>query len=323
MFKNAKRLLLPLLLLFTKISEGQLCQGTTVVLLETSKYYETVNWNLEFDEEFNTIALDTTTWELIQWRQGTSDGKGIYATLNNVEVSPSEFYGEHTSATGVASIIIKKEDVTRLPVSWNPSIPAVTYHYTGSCINTRQQFGWGKYEIRCKIPKGKGIWSAFWMYSEKKGEGHEIDVFEFANGNSLFKEYDPKRQCKDVMMNCHSADNTRPQRLDWDCPYTYKSDIDYSLDYHIFSVIWNKFECSWYIDNECIKSTYQWYDVSGAPITPYNIKPNQVAIRNDWFPKNQMSIIVGNDVEKSKGTPDETTPFPNSYLIDYIRYYSY
>ncbi len=325
MFKNGRLILFLFPLLINKVSVAQLCGAgtTTVILEETAKYYQTIDWHLEFDEQFNGDTLDTGVWELTVDSQGAPDGRGSYKTLDNVKVSRGEFFGERTSATGVCEIIAKKEDVTRYPVSWNHSIPQVTYHYTSSLIDTKQHFGWGKYEIRCKIPKGKGIWSAFWMYSEQNGEGHEIDCFEFANGSSLLHDYDPKRQCKDVMMNCHSAENVGGNREDWDCPYTYKSSIDYSLDFHTFSVIWNKFECSWYIDNEYIKTMAQWYDIKGNPITPYNIKPAQVAIRNDWFPKNDMSIIVDVDIEKSKGKPDETTPFPNSFYIDYIRYYSY
>ncbi|MBA3707011.1 MAG: glycoside hydrolase family 16 protein [Bacteroidetes bacterium] len=281
-------------------------------------------WQLIFDEEFNSNSLDISKWELTVNQQGATDGQGSYNTLDNVVVTPETFYGENTSAIGVCRIVAKKEDVTRPPVSWNPSIPAVTYHYTTSHINTIQKFGWGKYEIRCKVPKGKGFWSAFWMYGEVNGEGHEIDVFEFANGGNIFGQYDAKKQNKQVMMNYHSADNSMPgNRIDHNCGYTFNSKIDYSLDYHTYAIIWNRFGVEWYIDGEYIKTTAQWYDLNGGMITQKNIKPAQVAMRNDWFPKNKVCIVVDMDIEKSKGTPDENTPFPSSFDIDYIKYYSY
>ena len=323
MFKN-KNLLLFLFLLIIKTTTAQLCEGTTVVLLDSINYNVPVNWQLVFEDDFNGDTLDLSKWQLAVSGQGAADGSGSYNSLNNVVVSPDEFFGENTKATGVCSIIAKKEDVVRYPVSWNHAIPQVTYHFTAAQINTIQKFGYGKYEIRCKIPKGKGIWSAFWTYGETNGEGHEMDVFEFANGSSEFKSYDPSRQDKDVLMNYHSSDNTMVgDRKDYDCGYTYKSDIDYSRDYHTFAVIWNKFEVAWYIDGEFIKKASQWYNLIGEPITIYNIQPTQVVIRNDWFPKNETSIVVDVAIEKSKGVPDETTPFPNSFLIDYIRYYSY
>ncbi len=320
---NISKLSVFLLFLVITPTYAQLCSGTKVILLDSIDYNVEPNWQLVFDEEFMGDTLDLGQWELTVNQQGALDGTGPYNTLDNVKVSPEKFSGYSTSATGVCSIIAKRETVTRPPVSWNPSIAPVTYQYTSSNFNTKQKFGWGKYEIRCKIPKGKGFWSAFWLYSEVNGEGHEIDIFEFANGTSFFKEYDPKRQCKDIMMNYHSADNNPGNRVDHDCACTHKTDVDFSLDYHTYSVIWNRFGVSWYVDGEYIKTAAQWYDIRGEAITPQNIKPAQVVFRNDWYPRNDMAIIVDLDIESKKGVPDETTPFPSSFDIDYIRYYSY
>jgi hypothetical protein len=43
-----------------------------------------------------------------------------------------------------------------------------------SCI---EPFGYGTYEIECKLPVGKSMWPAFWMYSFDSWPP-EIDVFE-------------------------------------------------------------------------------------------------------------------------------------------------
>ena len=54
-------------------------------------------------------------------------------------------------------------------------------------IDTRESFRqkYGYFEARCKLPKGKGLWAAFWMFAETiakvDGSGHsgtEIDIFE-------------------------------------------------------------------------------------------------------------------------------------------------
>ena len=126
MFKK-RNLFLMFFVLIAKIGVGQLCEGTTVVLIDSINYNVPVNWVLAFDEEFNGTALDTSVWQIIQYQQGEPDGSGSYNTLDNVTVSPDEFLGDRTSATGVCQVIAKKEDVTRLPVYWNTSIPPVTY----------------------------------------------------------------------------------------------------------------------------------------------------------------------------------------------------
>ena len=61
--------------------------------------------------------------------------------------------------------------------------------YSSSLIHSKAVFNdYYKYEIRCKISEGQGLWPSFWMY----GWSTEIDMFEF-NGNST----------KDVYMNVH------------------------------------------------------------------------------------------------------------------------
>ena len=45
-----------------------------------------------------------------------------------------------------------------------------------------QKFGW--FEIRCRIPKGKGLWPAFWLLPQAGGWPPEIDVFEILGSNT-------------------------------------------------------------------------------------------------------------------------------------------
>jgi len=321
---NLSKLSVFLLFLVITPTYAQLCSGTKVILLDSIDYNVEPNWQLVFDEEFMGDTLDLANWELVVYKQGAFDGTGAYWTLDNVKVSPETVYGACTKATGVCRIVAKKETVTKPPVSWNPSIPEATYNFTTSNINTKRFFGWGKYEIRCKVPKGKGFFPAFWLYGEKYGDGHEIDIFEFMNEYNLLQKYDSDKLCKYIQMHYHKADNSNPNnRPDYNCGSTHKTNVDYSLDFHTYSVIWNKFGISWYVDGEFVKMVAQWYDIRGEAVTPENIKPAQVVFRNDWYPKNEMQMIIGMDIQHGKDLPDENTPFPSYLDIDYIRYYSY
>ncbi len=310
--------------LIAKIGVGQLCEGTTVVLIDSINYNVPVNWVLAFDEEFNGDSLDLTQWNLSVSSQGSSDGTGAYFSLDNVKVSRDEFFGDRTSATGVCKIIAKKETVTKYPVNWNHSIVPVTYHYTSASIESKQQYGWGKYEIRCKIPKGKGFWPAFWLYGELNGNGDEVDIFEFMNEKNIFGDYDEKKLSKGDQMHYHRWEKSNPNaNVDHNCGYTFESKADFSQDYHTYTFIWNKFEMDWYVDGEFIKEAAQWYNLTGEPINIYNVQPRQVVIRNDWYPKNPMTIIFGFGLQHGNDEPSDNSPFPSSLDIDYIRYYSY
>ncbi len=37
------------------------------------------------------------------------------------------------------------------------------FDYTSGMIYSNYKFDYGMFEIKCKIPKGKGFWPAFWM----------------------------------------------------------------------------------------------------------------------------------------------------------------
>ncbi|MCW3103878.1 MAG: glycoside hydrolase family 16 [Bacteroidetes bacterium] len=302
---------------------AQMCAGTKVILLDTL-VNDGTEWHLEFSDEFDATALDLSVWEGKISSQGALDGSDAYRTLDNVTVSPETYYGESTSATGVCLINLKQETVVRPATFWDPGSPVLTYHYTSADVVSKQQFSWGKYEIRCKLPKGKGFTTSFWMYGEQNKIGNEIDVFEMNNEYNILGEYDEKLLCKVPEMHYHLWDKTASLAgIDNNCG-TYTGNArttDYSEDFHTFTLVWDRWALSWYIDGRLIKSAGQWYDLNGNIVTAANIKPMQVVLRNDWYPTNLMAIIFALNIESGKGAPDNSVSLPASMLIDYIRYY--
>jgi beta-glucanase (GH16 family) len=52
-----------------------------------------------------------------------------------------------------------------------------TFRFSSGEIWTDEKFFHGVYTARVKLPKGKGFWPAFWLYSGNPW--NEIDIFEF------------------------------------------------------------------------------------------------------------------------------------------------
>lgn len=306
------------------IASAQLCSGTKVILLDTL-VNDGTEWQLEFNDEFNASALDLSEWEGKISSQGAEDGSDAYRTLDNVTVSPETFYGENTSATGVCVINLRQETVVKPATFWDPNSPVVTYHYTAADVVSKRKFGWGKYEIRCKLPKGKGFYSSFWMYGEQNKIGNEIDGFEISNENNVAGKYDENLLCKVAEMHYHFWDKTGSLAgTNHNCGSSTGNErsADFSTDFHVFTVIWDRWAISWYIDGRLVKSAGQWYDLKGQMVTKDNIKPMQVVLRNDWYPENLLNIIFALNIEtEKKDAPDNSSPLPASYIVDYIRYY--
>ena len=113
-------------------------------------------YKLKFSDEFNGDALDTATWVY------RTDSKALSTQLPaNVSVSG-----------GFLHLALKKEDANKK-------------HYTGGGIISKNEFTYGYYECRFKIPPGKGWHTSFWTMkhdgkggTSPKGADQEIDICE-------------------------------------------------------------------------------------------------------------------------------------------------
>jgi beta-glucanase (GH16 family) len=161
------------------------------------------------------------------------------------------------------------------------------YPYTSGIITTQETFAqqYGLFTIRVKLPKGQGFWPAFWMLPVKPDYPTEIDVFEMLGGDST-----------KIYMSNHWKDATGENQ---------KSTIsfqgpDFSAGFHTFSLLWSPNLLIWYVDGVEQNRTDQ-----GVPNQPMFLLVN-LAVGGQW-----------------PGNPDQTTVFPNSMQIDYIRVFKY
>ena len=157
---------------------------------------------------------------------------------------------------------------------------------------------YGKIEARMKLPYGQGIWPAFWMLGNGIFEGPgwpacgEIDIMEMIGGTN--------------------NDNTIHGTVHWDSDgshamygtgYTLDSGI-FADDFHVFSVEWDENEIVWEMDD----IQYHVIDITPAGLSEFH---------NDFFII--LNLAVGGNWP---GIPDETTVFPQTLEVDYVRVYS-
>lgn len=171
-------------------------------------------------------------------------------------------------------------------------------NYTSSKILTRGKkiFRYARIDVRAKLPKGKGIWPAFWLLPQNSVFGGwpksgEIDLMEMI-GHEPNKTYG----------TLHFGPGPGSTQLGRS--YTLPSGI-FNNEFHVFSIEWKQDQIKWLVDG-VVYSTYSITDF-GANNYPFN---------EDFF------LIVNMAVGGNwPGNPDPTTYLPQWLILDYIRVY--
>lgn len=113
--------------------------------------------------------------------------------------------------------------------------------YAGSYVSNFKSFTqvYGYFEARCKIPKTKGIWPAFWLVSHESWPP-EIDIFEFYGSKDITKLESNLHWGLDINNNRDS--HVKAHKLP-----------DPSKKFHVYGVEWNKDEIIWYFDGRVMR----------------------------------------------------------------------
>jgi len=190
------------------------------------------------------------------------------------------------------------------------------HSYTSTRLH-QMRTGWtyGKFEARAKLPKGKHLWPALWLYPQNSVFGTwaasgEIDIMEYRGertnqiqGTIHYGGYSPH--------NVHNGSGER------------NFTVDFSADFHVFSFEWDKDEMRWYLDgeeyhNQTLKKSF-WsgsgpnpYTKDGEPFTHNFQWILNVAVGGNFFPKSTFGTL---DVNEAKQWPKPTME------VDYVRVY--
>jgi hypothetical protein len=182
-------------------------------------------------------------------------------------------------AGGILTIEANRAD----PAAVSPNI--LNFHYTSGCI-TSEYTHWqtyGYFEMRARLPVGKGFWPAFWLLPKRDGWPPEIDIFEGAGTR-------PNAVHLGVIIDKrHAADK-------W-----IEDVINVGDGFHVYGLDWTRETISWFLD--------------GAKVWE---QPNQ--IHEDMYIL--ANLALGSHDPHFIPDPDASTPFPGRFEIDYIRAYS-
>ncbi|HET7107611.1 MAG TPA: glycoside hydrolase family 16 protein [Candidatus Acidoferrum sp.] len=244
------------------------------------------SWTLTWSDEFD--APDGSAPDPKKWTEETGGGGWGNNELEYYTARRINSYVEH----GNLVIAALQEKFT------GPD--GVTRDYTSARLKTEKLFTqkYGKFEARIRIPKGQGLWPAFWMLGDDipaKGwpACGEIDIMENIG-----------REPAKVYGTIHGPGYSGDKSLG--ALYAFPSG-NAADDFHVFAVEWEPNEIRFYVDGHLYETRTPADLPAGARWAfdhPFFLILN-VAVGGGW-----------------PGNPDASTKFPQQMLVDYVRVYS-
>ncbi len=238
-----------------------------------------------FADEFDGKAIDGTKWKFdtsrnaVGWHNNERQYYGD-ARLKNARIE-----------NGALIIEARKQTLSRERFSdWGGQ------SYTSAKLVSRKPYGYGFYEIRAKLPCGRGIWPAIWMLpgSGKWPDNGEIDVMEMVGWDA-----DVVHATLHTGAFNHAKGTQRgaQKRVSTSC-----------TAFHRYQLDWGPNAITIGIDGRAHMRVAN-DQPGGAGAWPFT-RPYDLI----------LNVAVGGDWGGQKGVDDAA--FPQAMTVDYVRYWT-
>lgn len=167
--------------------------------------------------------------------------------------------------------------------------------YTSGMITTQFSFSqtYGYFEMRAKLPPGRGLWPAFWLLPIDKTWPPEVDGMEFFG--------DTSKDGQGGRTKIHYASHTVPGQKDKACNEWFDVGVDVTEDFHVYGVNVQPDKITYYFDGKAYAT---------CKANPDTYKPFYILV----------NLAVGGP-GSWPGVPDASTSFPAYMYVDYVRAY--
>jgi|SRR5579863_6992460 len=229
------------------------------------------DWKLTFADEFNGAELDLSRWT-------THDPWGHVRDRQLQAYAPEAI----TVSGGQLHIVASRTPVNQVPVPYDGK----DREYVSGVVSTFGTFSqtYGRFEIRCRVPAGRGLRAGFLLMPVPLGALPEIDAFQTVGG-SPSKVFFGNRWGTEQTERSFGDAFTGPEL---------------SPGFHTLSIEWGRDRISWFIDGK-----EKFHSVDGIPRQPMYML---------------LDLAVGGNLAPA---PDASTNFPASFDIDYIHVYQH
>lgn len=242
-----------------------------------------LRWSDEFDGPAGS-APDQTKWNY-------DTGGGGWGN-NELETYTSRTQNAFLDGEGQLVIKAVKETFT--------GADGIRRDYTSARLLTRGKFTqrYGRFEARIKLPFGQGIWPAFWML------GANIDQVGWPMCGEMDIMENIGREPSVNHGTLHGPGYSGGAGLGG--IYSLPSGQKFSDDFHIFAIEWEPTIVRFYVDGNLYQTK-----------TPADATGKQWVFDHPFFIL--LNVAVGGNFP---GNPNDTTTFPQTMTVDYVRVYA-
>lgn len=274
-------------------------------------------WTLVWSDEFSASSIDTSKWDHEEncWGGGNNEQQCYTNRAVNSFIED-----------GILKIVAKREDFTGPNTPDGSGSATSTLPYTSARLRTKglQEWTFGRFEIRAKLPFGQGTWPAIWMLPTDSPYGNwassgEIDIMEAVNLKTVTGDAAPEARVHGTL---HYG-RAWPQNVNSGADYALPGGVNPADDFHVYALEWEDGEIRWYVDgvHYATQKSSGWYSQyldgdqlknapEGAPFddqSRYHLLLN-LAVGGAW-----AGSVNNTGIDESV--------FPQTLEIDYVRVY--
>jgi beta-glucanase (GH16 family) len=171
--------------------------------------------------------------------------------------------------------------------------------YTSTRLKTKGLFAqtYGRFEARIRVPRGQGLWPAFWML------GADIDSVGWPRSGEIDVMEHIGREPAVAYGTLHGPGYSGAGGIS-------RADTlsrgGYADDFHVFAVAWRLGEIRWYVDGR------QYH----------RLTPADLPAGTEWVFDHPFFLLLNLAVGGGwPGDPDASSTFPQRMVVDYVRVY--
>lgn len=241
------------------------------------------DWMLAWSEEFDQNSIDLNVW-------------------NFQVLEAGHFNNEWQRYTNSANNTFIENNCLVIKAIHESDVHGMN-QYTSARLHTanKYSFKYGKISARIKLPQGKGIWPAFWMLGSNIDENGGDTPWPQSGEIDILELYGSKDDGV-IEANLHYADKSDLHAMMGAASFKLEQG-KFADAFHIFALEWDETTISWLLDGEKFAS---------MPISADELSE----FRKEFFIL--LNVAVGGTYA---GRPDNTSIFPQSMYVDWIRVY--